>query len=126
MEKIWGVPKTKWVYIPDILQEGGRFDDLITYTDIRRYCQMNHIDLDIAQCRTLGDCIGLDNALVHWETHPNSSFFKDQPISSGSMWMYEQRRLKCKCGEIKEVSICEDCMRESQTENYGFCMTCEK
>lgn len=125
-EKIWGVPKTQWVYVPNSFQEDGTLEDAITYTDIRRYCKTNHIDLDVSHCSSPGVCIGFQNAMVRWDRNPNSNFFKDQPISSESVWMCEKRRLKCKCGEIKEVSTCEDCIEESYTEMYGFCLTCEQ
>lgn len=64
--------------------------------------------------------------MIRWELNRNSYFFKDQPISNESVWMCEKKRLQCKCGEIKELVICEDCIEESYTEMYGFCVTCEQ
>lgn len=124
-EKIWGVPKTQWIYFSNSFQEESTLDDSITYTEIRRHCQINLIDLDVSHCNSPGECVGFQNAMIRWDRNPNSNFFKDQPISNESVWMCERKRLKCKCGEIKEVSICEDCLEESYTEMYGFCVTCE-
>lgn len=125
-EKIWGVPKTQWVYVPNTIQEGAALEDAITYTEIQHYCEKNNIDLDVSRCSSPGVCIGLQNAMIKWDRNPNSNFFKDQPISSRSRWMCEKRRLKCKCGDIKELSICEHCLDESYMEICGFCLTCEQ
>lgn len=70
--------------------------------------------------------MGFQNAIERWDMNPNSDFFKDQPISEESVWMCEKKRFQCKCGEIKELVICEECIDDWYRGVYGFCMTCEQ